>query len=109
MTAHAAATTVVAIAGISLAGLIVTASTPEAPQRPAAAIHKTPVELGKYLVNTMGCHDCHTPWTMGPKGPGPDMSRALTGHPEGLTLTAPPAPQEAPADRTRHSHPRRRC
>ena len=30
---------------------------------------------------SMGCNDCHTPWKMGPKGPEPDMTRALTGHP----------------------------
>lgn len=94
MTAHTAATTVIAIAGISLAGLIATASAPEPPQRPAAAIHKTPVELGKYLVNSMGCHDCHTPWKLGPQGPEPDMTRALTGHPQDLVM--PPAPTLPP-------------
>ena len=46
---------------------------------------------GKYLVTTSGCNDCHTPWIVGPKGPEPDMSRMLSGHPEGMAL--PPAPQ----------------
>ena len=46
---------------------------------------------GKYLVTTSGCNDCHTPWKMGPKGPEPDMSRMLSGHPEDMVL--PPAPQ----------------
>ncbi|HTN48512.1 MAG TPA: c-type cytochrome [Burkholderiaceae bacterium] len=46
---------------------------------------------GKYLVTTSGCNDCHTPWKMGPKGPEPDMTRMLSGHPEGMAL--PPAPQ----------------
>ena len=49
------------------------------------------VELGKYLVDTSGCHDCHTPWIMGAAGPEPDMSRALTGHPQDLAM--PPAPK----------------
>jgi hypothetical protein len=49
------------------------------------------VERGLYLVSTMGCHDCHTPWTMGPRGPEPDMTRALTGHPSDLKMPAPPA------------------
>ncbi len=40
------------------------------------------IERGSYLVNTMGCHDCHTPWKMGEHGPEPDMTRALSGHPE---------------------------
>src|SRR5687768_13858753 len=43
---------------------------------------QTPEERGAYLVSIMGCHDCHTPWVMGPKGPEPDMTRALSGHPE---------------------------
>lgn len=53
-------------------------------KRPAAVIR------GEYMVNTMGCHDCHTPWVMGPQGPEPDMTRALTGHPQDMKL--PPAP-----------------
>jgi mono/diheme cytochrome c family protein len=53
---------------------------------------KARVERGAHLVKTMGCHDCHTPWTMGPKGFGPDMSRALTGHPSDLVMPPPPPP-----------------
>ncbi|HSN69145.1 MAG TPA: diheme cytochrome c-553 [Thermoanaerobaculia bacterium] len=49
---------------------------------------KTQVERGGYLVRIMGCNDCHTPWKMGPKGPEPDMSRALSGHPESIPITA---------------------
>ncbi len=48
-------------------------------------------QRGKYLVNTSGCHDCHTPFKMGEKGPEPDMSRMLSGHPAQLVM--PPAPQ----------------
>jgi mono/diheme cytochrome c family protein len=40
------------------------------------------VERGRYLVSIIGCSDCHTPLKMGPKGPGPDMERFLSGHPE---------------------------
>ena len=57
-----------------------------APARPAAQI-----ERGRYIVTTSGCHDCHTPWKMGPQGPEPDMSRALSGHPQDLVM--PPAPR----------------
>ena len=49
---------------------------------------------GKYLVNAMGCNDCHTPWKMGAKGPEPDMTRFLSGHPQDMAL--PPAPVAAP-------------
>jgi len=47
---------------------------------------------GEYLVATHGCNDCHTPWKLGPKGPEPDMTRLLSGHPEGLKMPPPPKP-----------------
>jgi len=40
------------------------------------------VERGKYLVTLASCNDCHTPWKLGPKGPEPDMTRMLSGHPQ---------------------------
>lgn len=49
------------------------------------------VARGVYLVNAMGCHDCHTPAKMGENGPEPDMTRGLIGHPSDLTLPPPPA------------------
>ena len=54
------------------------------------------IQRGAYYVQVAGCHDCHTPLKMGPKGPEPDMSRMLSGHPQGLKM--PPAPKliEAP-------------
>ncbi len=55
----------------------------------------SPVERGRYLVTTSGCHDCHTPWHLGPNGPEPDMSRALSGHPAGFPLGALPPVTEA--------------
>jgi mono/diheme cytochrome c family protein len=62
-----------------------------APAGLAAAPATAPtVERGKYLVDIMVCHDCHTPWAMTPRGPEPDMTRMLSGHPEGMVL--PPAP-----------------
>ena len=50
------------------------------------------LERGAYLVRTMGCNDCHTPWKMGPRGPEQDMSRALTGHPADLVMPLPKLP-----------------
>ncbi len=50
-----------------------------------------PVERGRYLVSILGCNDCHTPWKMGEKGPEPDMSRMLSGHPQDIKLK--PAPE----------------
>ena len=53
------------------------------------------VKRGEYLVTIGGCHDCHTPFKIGPKGPEPDMSRALSGHPESLQMPAPPKTNNA--------------
>ena len=50
---------------------------------------------GEYLLKIGGCNDCHTPFKMGPKGPEPDLSRMLSGHPEKLELPPPPAFTEA--------------
>ncbi|HEX5057901.1 MAG TPA: hypothetical protein VFV99_01020, partial [Kofleriaceae bacterium] len=57
---------------------------------PAPAKQQSPVERGGYLVMTSACHDCHTPMKMGDKGPEPDFSRQLSGHPAGMVL--PPVP-----------------
>jgi cytochrome c553 len=48
------------------------------------------IARGKYLVDIMGCHDCHTPMKLGPNGPEWDMTRALSGHPESLVMPAAP-------------------
>jgi Cytochrome c len=50
------------------------------------------IERGRYLVVTGGCNDCHTPWQMTAKGPAPDMTRMLSGHPESMKVTRPPRP-----------------
>lgn len=57
----------------------------------SSAAPTDPVERGKYLVTITGCNDCHTPLTMGPSGPAPDMSRMLSGHPAGMVMPPPPA------------------
>jgi hypothetical protein len=54
--------------------------------RPDPAEHTARVQRGEYLVKIMGCNDCHTPWKIGPKGPEPDMTRMLSGHPEEIGL-----------------------
>lgn len=49
------------------------------------------IARGEYLVNAGSCNDCHTPWIMGPKGPGPDVTRLLSGHP--ADMPAPEIPE----------------
>jgi mono/diheme cytochrome c family protein len=51
---------------------------------------QTKVERGAYMVTIGGCNDCHTPMKMGEKGPEPDMTRMLSGHPETLQLPNDP-------------------
>lgn len=62
-----------------------TAETPVA----APAGQADPAELvrqGGYLVQIMGCSDCHTPLKMTPQGPAPDMDHFLAGHPNQVPL-----------------------
>jgi mono/diheme cytochrome c family protein len=54
------------------------------------------VARGEYLVRTMVCNDCHTPWKMGKNGPEPDMTRMLSGHPESMPMPPPPKLAEGP-------------
>ena len=86
-TSHAAIA-VAAGAGLAAAVAILFSST--AAQAARKDAQTTRVERGKYLVTAMGCNDCHTPWKMGAKGPEPDMTRMLSGHPQDFKL--PPAP-----------------
>jgi mono/diheme cytochrome c family protein len=55
--------------------------------------HAGDVARGKQLVDMGGCADCHTPKAFDPKlgMPVPDMTRYLSGHPEGA-----PDPQAQP-------------
>jgi len=82
-----------AILAFAIGATFAAVTVPALAQSADAAADK--VARGKYIVSTSGCHDCHTPWIVGPKGPEPDMTRALSGHPDGMVL--PPAPRpEAP-------------
>lgn len=79
------------LSGVLLTGLVAQAvSAPGAPATGKAARLKR----GEYLVQVMSCNDCHTPLKLGPKGPEPDMSRLLSGHPEQLVM--PPVPSLPP-------------
>lgn len=62
-------------------------SSESAPAAQAAPVD--PVKRGEYLVTVGGCNDCHTPWKLGEKGPEPDMTRMLSGHPQDLVVAAP--------------------
>jgi hypothetical protein len=44
------------------------------------------IALGKYIVHTSACDDCHTPKIFTEKGPVFDTTKLLSGHPQGETL-----------------------
>jgi hypothetical protein len=96
MSANRKTTIVFVVALTALSGAIARAVTPAATASPTKVAAAARLERGAYLVKTMGCNDCHTPWKMGPRGPEMDMSRALTGHPQDLVMPPPPALPEGP-------------
>jgi len=89
-----------AVASLAATGLSVAADAPGRTQPPSTIVPATAKEAapaadriarGRYLVDTGGCGDCHTPLTIGKNGPEPDATRLLSGHPESLKM--PPAPK----------------
>jgi mono/diheme cytochrome c family protein len=89
-------TTALVAAAILLTAVLSTASLRAAAAGTAQAGPKSDsgknsqIARGEYLVEIMGCHDCHTPMKLGPNGPEQDRARALSGHPEDA-----PAPPDA--------------
>jgi mono/diheme cytochrome c family protein len=85
---------VITLAALAFLALLLPAGSGEAQPKPAGQsnVAARKVERGKYLVTVMICNDCHTPYRMGPKGPEPDMSRMLSGHPEQMKMPPPPKP-----------------
>ena len=77
-----------AVASVAL--LAVIASQPAAAAAPDAK-RSGEVRRGEYLAGFGGCSDCHTPKVMTPKGPVPDASRLLSGHPQNDAVPAVPA------------------
>jgi len=89
---HITVTTIIAFSLAVAATTITAASRSAAREKAAEAAVKAAaserIKRGEYLVTIGGCNDCHTPWKMGPKGPEPDMSRMLSGHPETFPMPA---------------------
>jgi hypothetical protein len=74
----------------AFSGAMLRATTSTGQAAPSESVKKARVERGAYLVTMMGCNDCHTPWKVGPQGPEPDMTRALSGHPSDMVMPPPP-------------------
>jgi hypothetical protein len=82
-----------AACGIAAALVLLAVRGQAAPAASARESRSAAVLRGEYLVQSGGCNDCHTPWKMGPRGPEPDMTRMLSGHPENLKMPEPPKPE----------------
>ena len=85
-----------ALAALLLAVTFAATTTTARENRPAPTTTTTAassdrVARGEYLARVGLCHDCHTPHVPGPKGPEPDMTRALSGHPSDIVIAEPPA------------------
>ena len=68
------------------------AQQPAAPAEPAMTpdqIAAAQVEHGRLLIAGGGCHDCHSPKVFESGAPEPDMTRALSGHPESAGVPEP--------------------
>ncbi len=77
---------------IVLSILIAACTTPAPPpaaEAPATEPAESAVDRGKYLVTVQDCNGCHTPFT---ERGEPDMTRMLSGHPQAVSVTAPPRP-----------------
>jgi len=81
----------IAVAATALAAL---AGCNRPPAPPATDGKAAQIERGRLLVSIGGCNDCHTPMKFDADVgmPVPDMSRMLSGHPQGA-----PDPAGAPA------------
>jgi cytochrome c553 len=56
------------------------ASEPTTAKESGAEFTAEDVKRGQYLVNAMGCDDCHSPKVMGPHGPEVDTALRLSGY-----------------------------
>lgn len=67
---------------------------PEVVPQEAEPTAQDPIQRGKYLVEAIGCADCHSPKKMTEQGPVLDMDRYMMGYDASMPL--PPVPQEVP-------------
>ena len=81
-----------AITVLCTAFLLVAGFTQDKPAAQTARVASADVvKRGEYLAVVGGCHDCHTPKNYGSKGPEPDMTRAMSGHPSSAKLPEIPS------------------
>lgn len=69
------------IAGIGTISFIACNQAKETKAETPMATNESLVKRGGYLVNAMGCDDCHSPKKMGAMGPEVDMDLRFSGYP----------------------------
>jgi cytochrome c553 len=78
-----------AITVISATAFVACQDSTAANKKDVAMTKEEMVKRGAYLVNTMGCDDCHSPKQMGPNGPELIPELRLSGYPSNRPLTQP--------------------
>ncbi|MDP4263365.1 MAG: c-type cytochrome [Bacteroidota bacterium] len=68
------------LAGMVSIALIACTSGSAKTENPVVISQDSLVKRGSYLVNSIGCDDCHSPKKMGPQGPEIDMEHRFSGH-----------------------------
>lgn len=69
-----------ALAVLLVTGIVACSDSAGNTAKVAEAPEEDMLTRGEYLVNAIGCDDCHTPKNFGPKGPEPDMANRFAGH-----------------------------
>lgn len=72
---------ITALTGVVVSGLIACTSGSAKSETESAIIsNDSLIKRGSYLVNSIGCDDCHSPKKFGPNGPELDMEHRFGGH-----------------------------
>ncbi len=88
--------TIAALGGLGLTALALTFQPSRNVRAEGAPANDAQIARGAYLVKIMVCNDCHTPWHETAKGPEPDMSRMLSGHPQDFAIAEAPEMGKGP-------------
>ena len=76
-----------AIAAITSGVFVACQGSAASEEESIAMTNEEMVKRGEYLVNTIGCDDCHSPKQMGPHGPEIIPELRLSGYPSDRPLT----------------------
>ena len=78
--------TIAAISAITSTVFMACQDSAAAEEKSTAMTKKEMIKRGAYLVNTIGCDDCHSPKKMGPHGPEIIPELRLSGYPSDRPL-----------------------